>query len=50
MNERTFSAWVRTLGYRWVGDEEMVKGFMTFGEAQGLIDQLVREGRLSIRG
>lgn len=47
MLDRTFAAWVRALGYRWTGDEEMVKGFMSRSEAEGLINQYVAEGRLT---
>jgi hypothetical protein len=46
MNQRTFNACLKVWGYVWIGEEEMMKGFMTGVEAKTLIDQYVSEGRL----
>lgn len=46
MNEKTFNTWIRELGYTWIDQEHMMKGFMTRSEAQELINQFVSEGSL----
>lgn len=50
MNQRTFNAWIRALNYTWVGQEQMLKGFMSEMEARVLINNLVEEGSLMFRG
>ena len=50
MNQRTFRAWLITLGYEWTAEEGIVKGFMSKHEAEALIGEYEAEGKLARRG
>jgi len=47
-NRKTLSAWVAEGGYRWVdGHEVVTKGFITWVEAQALIEEYLAKGWLT---
>lgn len=51
METKTINQWMAHFGYRWVeGQEQLLKGELSYNDAADTIGQLLRQGAVTKRG